>query len=160
MPSGTQKLPWLVAAFGLACAGCDTIYGVSHSTTDFTPIPPDSCIVAALQSIPGMSDVSSRLEEGGRPLTLHGIEKPEQIHRFFYVYSGVRGSLFYSVSFEGHAEFYHSYISINSRPPQDRVDRIYPAFKAVDEALETRCGMADLTLKIRETCNGVHCGSK
>jgi hypothetical protein len=152
-----KRLATLFVA-GIVGAGCDMFYGILHKTQTFSPIPSDSCVVSAVQSIPGMSNVSSHLEAGGQPLTLHGIEKPDEIHRFSYEYYGVRSGFLYSVRYNGRAEFSHNYIYINRKPPQETIDRLYPALRAVDSALESQCGLVGLVASIREQCLGVRCG--
>ena len=105
-----------------------------------------------------MSHVESRLETGGRPLTLHGIEKPDQVHRFLYEYKAIHGSFYYILHYDGRAEFHHTYGSIRIKPPQAIIDTLYPAFGAVDDALESQCGLIDLKIAIHEICSGVRCG--
>jgi hypothetical protein len=143
--------------FGLLCTGCDTLYGVSHFAPRISIMPSDACVIEALQSIPAMLHVSSRVETGSSPLTWHGIESPDQIHRFFYEYNGIRGSLFISVSYKKRVDYHHDYLYIHQRPPQAVIDRLYPAFSAVDEALDSECGIPDLGSKVQESCNGVRC---
>jgi hypothetical protein len=150
------KLPVGLAAC-LLLGGCDVFYGVTHDSQHFAPLPTDSCVVNAVESIPGMSHVESRLETGDRPLTFHGIEKPDQIHRFLYEYKGIHGGFFYKLQYDGRAEFSHTYIWIGTKPPQATIDRLYPAFRAVDDVLESQCGLIDLKATIHERCFGVRC---
>jgi hypothetical protein len=151
------RLPVGLAA-GFLLGGCDTVYGVTHGSQHFAPLPTDSCVVNAVESIPGMSHVESRLETGSRPLTLHGIEKPDQIHRFLYEYMGIRGSFYYKLQYDGRAEFSHTFLSMGTKPPQATIDTLYPAFRAVDDVLESQCGLIDLKAAIHERCLGVRCG--
>ena len=69
----------VVLLAAMPCASCDIFYGVFHSARDVSPIPSDSCVVNAIGAIPGITNVSSGVEAGGRPLTLHGVEKPDEI---------------------------------------------------------------------------------
>jgi len=148
----------VVLLAAMPCASCDIFYGVFHSARDVSPIPSDSCVVNAIGAIPGITNVSSGVEAGGRPLTLHGVEKPDEIHRFFYEYHGIRSSFFISVSYQGHADYFHDFIDINRKPSQDVIDRLHPVFSEVDRVLQTQCGMTNLALKVHETCRGVRCG--
>jgi hypothetical protein len=145
-------------AAGFLLGGCDVFYGVTHTSQHFVPLPTDSCVVNAVASIPGMNHVESRLETGGRPLTLHGIEKPDQIHRFLYEYKGVHGNFYYKLQYDGRAEFRHTFLSLGTKPPQATIDSLYPAFRAADDVLESQCGLIDLKAAIHEKCLGVRCG--
>jgi len=91
-------------------------------------------------------------------LTLHGIEKPYQIHRFLYEYNGIQGSFYYMVGYDGRAEFSHTFLSMGIKPPQATIDKLYPAFRAVDDVLESQCGLMGLKAEIHEECFGVRCG--
>jgi hypothetical protein len=144
--------------FCCVLAGCDIIYGVGRGTNTFSPIPSDECVVQAVESIAGMSSVSFRLESGGRPLTLHGIEKPEVVHRFFYEYKGIRNNFYFLVNHDGSAEFHHGYLGMNYKPSQSDIDTIYPAILSVEDALQHHCGVIGLKSGIKETCSGVRCG--
>jgi hypothetical protein len=142
----------------MSCSSCDIFYGVFHSAQDVSPVPSDLCVVNAITTIPGITNVSSRVDAGSRPLTLHGVEKPDEVHRFFYEYHGIHSSFFISVSYQGRANYFHDFIEINRKPPQDVIDQLHPVFNEVDRALQSQCGMTNLALKVHETCRGVRCG--
>ena len=142
----------------LSLAGCDTFYGVSRYTDNFSPAPLDSCVIEAVESIDGISKVTFQVEDGGRPLTLHGIEKPDQIHRFWYEYKGIRNNFYFAVTYQGAVEYHHGYGCLNCRPPQAVIDKIYPVFASVEGAIEAHCGLVGFKARVKEGCAGVRCG--
>jgi len=150
--------PLLALLLWFLVVGCDYIHGVSRVSTDFTPYPGSNCVVDAVKSIDGMSNVFYQKESGGRRLTLHGMEKPDEIHRFWYEYKGLRNNFYFLVDYKGHVQLHHSFGCLDCTPPQEQVDKIYPAILAVEEALESRCGITGLRSNIKEYCSGVHCG--
>lgn len=137
--------------------GCDTIYGV----TRYTPVGdvrlPVECIVGATKEVSGVSNVEHRTEEGGRELTLSGIQNPEIIDRFLYVYDGLNGNFYFRTNYEGISEFRHTYIGINRRPSQSEIDKIRPVMIEIEKSISTRCQI-DISTKAVETCMGVACG--
>jgi len=146
----------LLAAIALVplLTGCDPGFGIVRSADDVSVIPPDSCVVGALGAIPGIGNVSVRTEDGSRPLTLHGIEKPDKLHYYYYQYQGIPGWLYFSVSYSGRVSYRQGKIWLGNRTPQRQevINRLYPAFNLVERALETKCGMADLIPKVHEQC--------
>jgi hypothetical protein len=161
-----MKLTLAIILASLLCASCDPGYGVVRYAHNVSVIPSDSCVVRALETIPGMTAISTRIEHGSRPLTLHGIEKPDTVHRFFYDYRGIRGSLFIAVSYNGHATYDNGYLRLLGNQPlrdhgqrQSVIDQLRPALKEVDQALEAMCGMTDLSTKVHESCYYVRCGA-
>lgn len=148
-----------VLLLGTFFVGCDPIYGIRHSAAEISRVPADSCVVDALEAIPGITDVRSIDENStSEPLTLHGVEKPDELHRFFYKYEGIADNLYLAVSYDGKTSYQHAFVMMDRRPPQAIVDRLYPSFKLVDVALETQCGVVGLSGMIKESCNGVRCG--
>jgi hypothetical protein len=148
-----------LALLGIASllAGCDYIHGVVR-TAPVLADPPVKCIEEAIASVEGIRNVSYSLEEGGRPLTLRGIEKADEVHRFWYEYHGVRSNVYFVKHHGGSAQYHHSYGCINCTPPQEVIDRIYPAMLAIETALESRCDLVGLRQSVRESCTGVRCG--
>lgn len=90
-------------------------------------------------------------------MTLHGIEKPDQIHRFFYKYNGLGGNFFFLTNYQGRTEFHHTHIDVNRKPPQSEIDQIRPAMLRIEQAIEAQCGLTGLSRMIKESCNGVQC---
>jgi hypothetical protein len=148
----------MIPALAFTLVGCDFIYGVSRSTPDTLQSVPDiSCVTAVLPTIPGVTDVAYETELGGRPLTWHGVEKPNQLHRFRYKYNGLFGNFFFETNFKGHTAFYHSYLMMNRRPPQSDIDQIHPVMLQIESAIEAQCDVSNLRRTIRERCQGVSC---
>jgi len=139
------------------CASCDPIYGLVHSAPNISRIPQDSCVVNAVEAIPGMTNVSSRIDVGDRPLTLHGVETAAQIHRFFYTYNGINGNFYLQVSYDGKGTYDHAFVTMGKAPPQAVIDRIHPALGQIESALEMKCGVVNLTSAVKERCFGVRC---
>jgi hypothetical protein len=136
--------------------GCDFIHGVSHVRLD-SPTPDIKCLENAVTAVPGVTKFEYRNEEGGRPLTMHGIEKPNQIHRFFYQYSGLNGNFYFLVNYKGEAEFRHTYIDINRTPPQRDIDTIRPVMFEIENEIEKQCGLVGFSAQVIEECMGVEC---
>ena len=118
-PLGDVTRQLVVLLLSASCASCDILYGVFHSAAQISTIPADSCVVDALEAIPGITEVSTRIDNGSRSITLHGVERPDQVHRFFYNYRGVRSGFFILVSYNGRATYVHDFIEINQKPPQE-----------------------------------------
>ncbi len=136
-------------------SGCDTFHGISQSTNPFSPVPDMQCVLSATKSIEGISEVGYTTEEGGRPLTWKGIEKPNIIHRFWYQYNGVKGNFFISESYNSEATFHHSYGGLNWKPPQEDIDLISPLFGKLEAQLRGKCNIQNM--RIFNYCSGVKC---
>ena len=54
----------LFLATALCCASCDPYWGVYREATIRSSIPSDQCVVRALQTVPGITNVT-----GNRPAT-------------------------------------------------------------------------------------------
>jgi len=137
-------------------AGCDYVHGVIHFTR-ITEIPPFKCVENSLRKVEGVSDVLYRTEEGGRPLTAHGIEKPDRIHRYMYKYAGLNGNFYFKVNYKDETEFYHTYIDINATPPQADIDAIRPAMFQIEKRVADECGVPNFSSSVKESCSGVQC---
>lgn len=149
----------IVTLVSLCLAGCDVFYGLFRSAQGLTVAPQDKCVVTVLQSIPDVTNVAAQpVRNGSRPLTLHGIEKPDQEYYYSYEYRGVRHGLVFAKSYKGIVYYSSSLIYINSKPPQELIDKIRPILGPIEKALETQCGVTELTSKVTESCRGVKCG--
>lgn len=104
-----------------------------------------------------MSDVEYRIENGGRPLTAHGIEEPDQIHRYTYKYTGLNGNFYFKVNYEGETEFYHTYIDVNATPRQTDIVIIRQAMFKIEKRVADECGVVALSSSVTESCRGVQC---
>lgn len=139
----------LVAMVTLSLLGCDSLSGVVRSA-DVPSLPDVECVVHALESVPEVSHVTYEFEEGARPLTWHGIERPDSLHYFRYEVDGVRGSLYFVEDYQGRVEFHQGCVYINRQMPRQDFDTIYPIMKVVERQLEQHCGLTDLALAVDE----------
>jgi hypothetical protein len=139
-------------------SACDTVRGVTRASDSFGSPPETNCVVEAVRSIKGISNVTYERELGGRPLTAHGIETPDVVHRYWYEYEGLRNNFYFTVKYDGTAELVHGYVCLNCTPPQEEIDKIYPAILAIEDALEANCSLEGLRSNVREYCVGVRCG--
>ena len=145
----------LLLAIAALVTGCDHIHGVARYTDPMPSAPPARCVQDAVSSVEGVKNVSYSWELGSRPLTLHGIEKPDQVHRFWYEYKGIKSNLYFVARHDGSATYHHSYGCLNCTPPQSTIDTLYPGMRAIDEAIKLRCGVS---APIQESCSGGKCG--
>lgn len=125
----------------------------------FESYPSNACVLSSVRAIDGVSNVEYSEEEGGKPLTLHGIEKPNIIHRYWYTYRGINNNFYFVESYDGSVEFHHGYGCLNCYPPQDVVDTIYPFILKLEMQLHDKCEIKDLESGVQEYCNGVECPS-
>lgn len=139
-------------------AGCDTINGVSRSTSTGMIQIPVNCILQATESVRGVSSVVHRIEKGSKELTLGGIQNPEIVDRFIYKYSGLSGNFYFITNYKGETNFNHTYIYINSTPPQSEIDTIRPAMIEIEKSIYENCGINLNSSKSNERCRGVACG--
>jgi hypothetical protein len=145
----------LVPLFAIVCCGCDTFHGVSRYAVDLPTTPSIDCIGEALASVDGVSAVQyTREVDSGRPITLTGLKDPDVMHLYFYEYNGIRSNLYVAVGYDGRADYHHSFGCVNCVPPQETIDRIYPAMLKIDQAIADRCHFAG---EIRQTCRSVRC---
>jgi hypothetical protein len=137
--------------------GCDSLYGVSRYTPVGEVRLPIECMIEATKAVSGVSGVEHRIEQGGRELTLSGVQQPETIDRFLYSYDGLQGNFYFRTNYKGVVEFHHTYIDINRRPAQSEIDRIRPAMIEIENSIRKRCDV-DLSTKAIESCIEVTCG--
>jgi hypothetical protein len=142
----------------IAILGCDTVSGISR-VAYFKPVPTSECVIEAAKSIEGLAEIEYRTESGGRPLTLHGIERADVIHRYRYVYKGIRNNFYFVESYNGNVEFRHGYGCLNCDPPQELIDTIYPFIINLERQLQLQCGINNVSSGAKEFCGGVKCPS-
>ncbi len=133
------------------------MYGVIRATTFEKVEIPLSCVVEAVRSVPGVNDVSVQSEEGPKPVTLHGIERPDVIQRVSYRYDGLSGNFYFQTNYEGRVRFSQSYLSMNMPPPQEHIDKIRPAFEKIEAAIAKQCPSLQALERIQEECLPVKC---
>jgi len=140
----------------LIVLGCDISRGVTRVAI-LEPIPPSECVLRTANDISGITEVTYSIEKGGRPLTLTGIKKADVIHRYWYVYKGVKNYFDFLESYNGRVEFRHGYGCMGCSPPQHEIDTVYPFIISLEKDLETKCDLQGLTSNVKEYCGGVKC---
>ena len=139
-------------------AGCGSIRGITR-VAYFEPVPANECVIASAKSIEGLTEIKYATESGGRPLTLHGIEKENIIHRYWYTYKDIKNDFYFVESYNGKVEFRHGYGCLNCYPPQEVIDTIYPFIIKMENQLQDQCGVSSLASGVQEFCSGVKCPS-
>jgi len=148
----------LVLMATLSLLGCDSLSGVTRSA-DVPYLPSTECVTHALEAIPGVTRVRHKVEQGGRPLTWHGLERADTLYYYHYEVEGVPGSLYFVQDYQGRVEFHQGRVYINRRMPRQEFDTIYPIMQAVERQLELHCGLIDLTPAVDEHRSGIDCGT-
>lgn len=146
-----KLLLFLTAIF--AVSACDPMHGFTR-VAYFESYPPDNCIITTTKTIDGVSEVGYMREVGGRPLTLHGIESPDVIHRYWYTYKNIENDFYFVESFNGRVEFRHGYGCLHCHPSQDVIDTIYPFILELESRLKEQCEIRELDSALQEFCSG------
>ncbi|WP_418358039.1 hypothetical protein ACNH6B_01760 [Shewanella basaltis] len=141
----------------LLLVGCDTFYGISQHSNPFSPFPDVQCVLNSANSIKGVSNLEYSTEEGSRVVTLSGIQKPEVVHRFRYIYNEIESDFYIVQSYNDKATFGHSYGGLNWKPPQEDIDNIYPLFEQLEAHLRKDCNFQNM--QVHGYCSGVKCPS-
>ena len=146
-----------VMALLVLVTGCDFIYGVSRRADLGKVELPIDCVIRATESVPGVTDVHKREENGGRELTLSGLQEPERLIYVMYKYKNLNGNYYFRTNYQGHVDFNHTYLEMNRRPPQEEIEAITPVMIEIEKAITAKCsglqGIGDAT----QTCSGVRC---
>ena len=66
---------------------CDPIDGINRDA-QLSSLPELSCVQRAVRSISVVESVRRRESRGGRPLTLTGLDEPDQLYYFSYEVEG------------------------------------------------------------------------
>lgn len=141
----------------LLFTGCDPGYGIYRSAP-VAFMPPPALVGAVVKETPGVDKFDYTASEGGRPLTVAGIKAPDQVHTFSYHgSSNVNGSLQFMVDYKGRVEYSQSLMMLGMRPPQEWIDATRPVMLQIEDRLEHRCGLTNLSESVHETCHGVRC---
>jgi len=150
-------MKYLFVIFALIITGCDSVGGIRHYAK-LDSAPPLDCVESTLRSVSGVSNVSFNEEDGGRPLTISGIKSPNKIYRFSYSADELQGNFYFSVNYKNEADYTHTYMYINSTPPQEEVDIIFPIIKDIERALFQTCGISEFKGSIDRYCSsGIKC---
>lgn len=143
----------------LLLCGCDPIYGVRRSAS-LDEMPTLECVHQAIASTPGIAQVRYRQDTGGRPLTLSGIQAPDQTSSFTYVGgqgSHIWGTLQLTRNYRGEVAFQQTQLSMGEPPPQEDIDATRPLMQLIERKLESECGLVQLKTDVSESCIGVKC---
>jgi len=151
------KIILLLVSSSLILAGCyDYVRGISHVNRK-SPLPDSACIAEAIKSVQGVSNYVYKVESGGRPLILHGIEKPNKIHRHTYVFSGLNGNFYFNENYAGEVEYHHTYLGLNQTPSQKEINIIRPVINRIEKQIEKKCQLQGFVSGIEQACIGVNC---
>ena len=125
-------------------AACDAIYGVSRrAKVGFMPDP--AKVRSIMHRVARVHEVRYQQTEGGKPITLGGVQSPTVVHTFFY--SGdpdVDGVLQFQVDYRNRVEYSQTLIRMFEPPPQQWVDATLPVMKRIELRLDTQAGLSGL----------------
>ncbi len=142
----------------LLLAGCDFVYGVRRYE-DLPSLPDLACVEKVVRAAPGVRDVRYRQDDGGRPVSLSGIEQPTKIYTFFY--SGdapkIWGALQLEQDYSGKVSFDQTHLTMNHLPDPVVIANTRPVMRHIELALSKECGLVELPASIKETCMKVAC---
>ena len=149
-----------IAAFVVmgSCLGYgDPVTGVIRKAA-LLRLPEPECVVRALASIEGLSGIEHQTEEGGRPITLTGIQAPTTIYRYPYRLGALEGDIYFQRDYAGRVQLRQTYLyGGDSIAPQSEIDRIYPVMLEIEERLRARCSVG--AFEVQESCISVRCGT-
>lgn len=137
--------------------GCDRYYGLSrHINTDY--IVDHQCIRGALSSVGDIHDIEHKQEEGGIPITITGLQVPDQLHYYFYKAGDLNGYIYTRTNYEKKTEIIQSYGALHVTPRQEDINKIRPVMVKIESAIKDKCGIENIETLIKEICSGVTCG--
>ena len=136
--------------------GCDTYYGLARRiSTDH--VVNHVCIRDALGSVEGIHNIQHKQIEGGIPLTITGLQEPDQVHYYFYKIDSLNGYIYISTNYERKTEIAQTYGALNVIPPQEDINKIRPLMVKIESAVMEKCKIENIETLVKETCNGVTC---
>jgi len=116
--------------------------------------PNFNCIKLSLEDIDGVSNVHYQIEEGGRPITWHGLEAPNKVHRFEYSFKGIyNANLFFITDYENNTDYHHSMSAVDYEKGQELTTSFYPFMKNLELLIEKRCGLPNFREDIIPFCD-------
>jgi hypothetical protein len=147
----------LASASGLAA--CDPLYGVIRQASKLQTEPTPECVENIIRSAPGVLAVQhDQYAAAGRPITLSGLKPPSIAHRFSFTGSNqIVGSLEYEVDYKGQVSLSIENQRMAAPPPQEQITASRPVMRFIERSLEAKCGMTNLSVKIKESCRKVAC---
>jgi hypothetical protein len=133
----------------IAVSGCDTISGVSRSAK-IHALPDLQAVNARIESYPEVKEVKLWDAAGGRPLTLTGIKKADELFYLSYTDSAnVRGTLMFTRDYKGAVLYSQYLIMMNRRPPQPWIDATWPVMKKIERDLEVSFGLPEIPTTLK-----------
>lgn len=136
-------------------SGCDSISGVNRGAFVHT-LPDLPKVKAQIETYPEIKEVRFETSEGGRPLTLTGIKKPDQVFYLFYTDNkDIHGTLMFIQDYKGEVSYSQYLISMNRRPPQKWIDATWPVMKKVEEDLISKFDLNEMRNSVRVSIRGV-----
>ena len=138
----------------MGLSGCDTMYGINRTGTVLLPSSWE-CIANSIRSVPGITKVTYRRDEGSRPVTWRGVQRPDQVHRFLYQTTDLSNQLYFLERFDGTIQYFHGRGYLNHKPPQAELDRFIPWIHLIEDSLNEKCGLGKISAK--EYCTGMRC---
>lgn len=140
----------IVLLASVMLAGCDTISGVSRGSKVHM-LPDIAAVKARIESYPEVKEVKFWQAAGGRPITLTGLHKAEEVFYLSYTdRASVRGILMFTRDYKGVVSYSQYLIDINRRPPQPWIDATWPVMKKIERDLIEDFGLREIrdTVKI------------
>lgn len=113
-----------------------------------------------MHQIDELENIKYIYSEGGRPLTLRGLEDPDKIHYFRYSVNSVKAYVGLLINYQNKSVFWQGYPALNDSPPKIEFEIILPTMKLIEKEISKKCGIANLQEGISEGCNLVYCKDK
>jgi hypothetical protein len=141
----------------MALTGCPRkTNSVSRESTEFSQPPSATCISKALASVRGITGVKYNFEYGGRELTLSGIQKPDEIHRYSYeLGSGMLTVLYFVVGYNNRTTIHNALMCADCG--HESFKALHPLMLQIENAMEHQCSLPDLSESAKEYCSGTGC---
>ena len=131
---------------------CDTMYGVKRSARlDY--FVDHNCVREALGNVEGVSDVRYQYSEGGRPITITGLQEPDKVHYYHYKTQEINGVLYVQTNYEKESIIWQGYLEILEIPPQAHIDKIRPVMDRIEEKIGPSCGIENFQVIMEEDCS-------
>jgi hypothetical protein len=148
----------LLATAGLTLTACDTMYGVRREEA-LKELPDLKCVERVVRAAPGVREVHLWSSQGGRPLTLSGIQQADEEFTFFYTANEpkIQGALQLIRHYTGKVEFSQTHLLINRPADPVVIANTRPVMREIEIAMSRECGIPELPGNIKETCHGVEC---
>jgi hypothetical protein len=112
-----------------------------------------------VRAAPGVDEVRYEREDGGRRITLTGIQRPTEVYNFFYSgkESNVWGVLQLIRDYDDTVTFDQTYLTMNFYPDPAIVASTRPVMRQIELALARECGLGPLPDAIQEHCSHAEC---